>query len=70
MAARRLGFKMARVKQDNKTSFAWVDLMNNGASALCQAADTETEALINACKFITDYISCPKPPSASPSSNS
>lgn len=59
MAARRLGFKLKHVEDGELHRYVWCDLMNNGASHICEAGKDKKSALSIACKFLADYISCP-----------
>lgn len=58
MAARRLGFKIAYLQSGEDHAYAWIDLMNNMSQMLCPSGKTKEEALVNACKSLTNYISC------------
>lgn len=58
MAARRLGFKIAYQQNGDIHSYVWIDLMNNMSQMPCPAGSTKEESLVNACKSLTNYISC------------
>jgi len=58
MAARGLGFRLSYIQSGDEHQYVWVDLMNNMSQWACNPAKTKEESLVNACKSLTNYISC------------